>query len=329
MRSPVLLRSFLPTPCFQTPEVLFPPSSSHVRTSATPHLPSLFDYTPRSFLSPTLRHFTTPHFTASPGTQAASHEVSCTRSSHDVTDRMIRFSAARSHTRCRRTVTTTRGNGSLKGHAALTMTTLPSLPIEIFHHIVDELPRTWQKIRRRHDLKQLRLTCREIELKTRIRYGREFFFGLTVTVAPGCFEAPHSIMNDAIFRNSPTHLDICMDNDRTAFDETVDFQATIEYTKSGGFKMDLESLLTRAQRTTSLSLLSPRVSSGATMEIKGKIQDACHIMIRATLAIVSALSRLRLHSLDIGLNDPLSLETPVSLLYEMPSDSNAFDKCRD
>jgi len=65
------------------------------------------------------------------------------------------------------------------------------------------------------------------------------------------------------------------------------------------------------------------------MEIKGKIQDACHIMIRATLAIVSALSRLRLHSLDIGLNDPLSLETPVSLLYEMPSDSNAFDKCRD
>jgi len=206
------------------------------------------------------------------------------------------------------------------------MTTLPSLPIEIFHHIVDELPRTWQKIRRRHDLKQLRLTCREIELKTRIRYGREFFFGLTVTVAPGCFEAPHSIMNDAIFRNSPTHLDIWMDNDKTAFDETVDFQATIEYTKNGHFRMDLESLLNRTQRMTSLAILSPRVSSAATMEIRQKIEDAWHEAVRATLAAISALGRLRLHDLTVGLDEPLALTTPTSLLSDTPSDSRMFDE---
>ena len=59
------------------------------------------------------------------------------------------------------------------------MATLCSLPVEMFHHIVDEVPL-------KHDLKELRLTCREVEHKTRVRYGKVFFSAFNIAVGPEC-----------------------------------------------------------------------------------------------------------------------------------------------
>lgn len=81
------------------------------------------------------------------------------------------------------------------------MATLASLPVEIFQHIVDELPHTWDKnVRQRHNLKQCRLTCREIEAKTRIPFGKYFFSRYIIRVAPGAFDVAHQVMADDTFR---------------------------------------------------------------------------------------------------------------------------------
>lgn len=87
--------------------------------------------------------------------------------------------------------------------------TLLDMPIEMLDAIVDGLPEdSVTEHRRRDDLKQLRLTCREIEEKTRIRFGREFFFGLVARIVPGGFDTAQHVLDDAIFRQSVRSLDI-------------------------------------------------------------------------------------------------------------------------
>ncbi|KAF1836894.1 hypothetical protein BDW02DRAFT_645848 [Decorospora gaudefroyi] len=63
--------------------------------------------------------------------------------------------------------------------------TLPDLPVEIFNQIIDELPYSWlherpRRMRRKQEILSLRCLSRDVEIKTRIRFGEEFFFTLPI-----------------------------------------------------------------------------------------------------------------------------------------------------
>lgn len=65
---------------------------------------------------------------------------------------------------------------------------------ELLDIVIDGLPQSRiTKHLRREDLKQLRLTCRELEKRTRIRFGVEFFFRLVARATPGGFDTAQHI----------------------------------------------------------------------------------------------------------------------------------------
>jgi hypothetical protein len=155
------------------------------------------------------------------------------------------------------------------------MATLPSLPVELFHHIIDELPDTWTNHRYiKLDLKQFRFACREIDFKTRTGFSKHFFSCCEIRVGPGGFERAHQITADSIFRTQVEWLELCLDHLNAPFNDDADHKATTDYIMGGAFRSAFTKLTTQAVRVEGLMLVSPRVAFGASAVLKSSMIEA-------------------------------------------------------
>jgi len=131
------------------------------------------------------------------------------------------------------------------------MATLSSLPVDIFHHVIDELPvvKVQNGQSRKQDLKSLRLSCREIETKTRRRFGQEFFGALAVTLAnERRFESAHRISANGTFSNRVTQLCVRVHEKNEPLDSRIEYQDTMFCMTIGDFKSGFEKLVSAAAR---------------------------------------------------------------------------------
>jgi hypothetical protein len=92
--------------------------------------------------------------------------------------------------------------------------TLLDMLVEIIDAIVDELMETWQySMTCWHDIKKLRLVCRDLESKTRRRFASEVFSSLMPKITYGGFNSAHHILNDETFRNSVWDIELDFEHD--------------------------------------------------------------------------------------------------------------------
>jgi hypothetical protein len=170
--------------------------------------------------------------------------------------------------------------------------TLPDMPVEIFDHIIDQLPHTWNGNYRRHDLKNLRSASRKLENRTRIRFGKEFFRAHMIRIGPGSFRISHNVLNDADCRKSPRTLVISFG--RVPLDETADYEVAYMYASRGRFKSALNRCMSQSTRLESIILKSPRVLSEAPEGLLWTMNWAWWRVVRDTLCLLSVHTDLPL-----------------------------------
>jgi hypothetical protein len=197
------------------------------------------------------------------------------------------------------------------------LTNLSELPVELFHAIIDQVPTTQE---RRVILRNLRLSCRTMQMKTRVLFGQEHFSQLLVLAKPqGRPKLLGYILLDEIFRHSITRIHICVvDDDARSWnlnDWEVAYQSVLERVFKAGFRR----LMQRAPRIAELTMSSPEVQSEATDSIRALIDVFWSTLVGDILSVVFTTPGLRLTYLGIG--SQWGTSTPLKVLTDIPKDS--------
>jgi hypothetical protein len=201
---------------------------------------------------------------------------------------------------------------------------LLDMPVEIINAIVDELPNTWGHLMTcRHDIKQLRLVCTELESKTRRRFAQECFSSLTPMITPGGFSSAHHIMDDDTFRNSVCDIELHVGRGIGGpNDNDTDWDLTTDYIMDGIFESDFSVLVERAQLVKKVNILSPCIPSDATIEDEENINYGWQNVVMDAFAAMATPTGFQLKTFELGSNEGIS--TPIHLLENIPKASAIF-----
>jgi hypothetical protein len=212
------------------------------------------------------------------------------------------------------------------------METLPSLPVEIFHTIIDHLDDIHSKARgkritrkRKHHIHQLRLACREIEFKTRIRYGRQFS-STKIRIGPGGFQTAYRITADEIFRPNVNCLRLKTMFSLKWLHEYEDLDAMIHYIMNGNYISDLKKLLGLASGIKSLELVCSKGHYRVSGHRKDRFRIAWYKAIQETFRALSTLDSTRLNHLSVGSTKDTDMFTPMHFMCGIPNASTAFSQ---
>ncbi|KAH4225808.1 hypothetical protein HBI70_153810 [Parastagonospora nodorum] len=168
---------------------------------------------------------------------------------------------------------------------------------ELLDIVIDGLPEHHiTKHFKREDVKQLRLVCQELEKRTRIRFGKEFFFRLVARIVPGGLDTAQHILDDAIFRESVCSLDIEIGPKLPPlqFDRVMP-------SRNGTFAADFARVVTHPPSSLkSLSIKSPCAPEGASIKIFKMIHHGFYKVITDFLQAISSSKELQLDNLSLG-----------------------------
>ena len=204
--------------------------------------------------------------------------------------------------------------------------TLPDLPVELLEHIIDELPETYDGCcQRKHDLKSLRRVNRQLENKTRIRFGKDFFFAVVIGPGPGRFKNAHNVANDADFRQSVKTLDI--DGYAERFKKVPGIDLGSLCASNGAFGLDLDRCMREFTRINCIALISPRIPmlvlSSPLDRFRALVRFAWFRIVADLIRLLSVHAELPLVELILGSDDKadkLTCPIPIHLLYWTPTE---------
>jgi hypothetical protein len=212
-----------------------------------------------------------------------------------------------------------------KTHMDIAMSpTLLDMPVEMIDAIVDELPRSFEHLMVcRHDIKQLRRVCRELESKTRRRFAQECFSSLLPMITPGGFDSAHHIMGEDIFRNSVCDIELHVGRGIGDPDEDdTDWDLTTDYIMADGFRTDFWKVTKRAQRMKKVNIVSPCFPSDAMGEDRSNIILGWRKVVVDALEAMSHPEGFQLTTFELGSNE--GIPTPIHLLASIPKASTIF-----
>jgi hypothetical protein len=218
--------------------------------------------------------------------------------------------------------------------------TLSDLPVEIFHHIVDELPKyklsnADTAIPRPWYLREFRLVSRTIETKTRARFAHEFFASLAITVPLRPSERLQHISGDAILRDSVRNVKIHIrfpyelaiqdsdmepGHDKNHEKTLEDFLVKCSLTSSFGQFLKAIHCLKSLTVSTQLDPRYPALEHMSTM-CKGYNRMLWRIMAREVLKTVLLVESIRLENIQLGEHWVNQTEIPPSFLGDLPETS--------
>jgi hypothetical protein len=154
-------------------------------------------------------------------------------------------------------------------------------------------------------------------------------YRFVIHAAPNGFLNAYTAANDNNFRNSITAIDIYIMLDSGYPDLSTEFQTSLNYISSGAYKLDFESLMTRAPGMKRLNVLCSNRSPSGTLEAQRSAEDAWCQLVTDNLAVLTTLEHVRLKCLSVGDRWIGSMITPPKVLYGMPKDSTVFEELEE
>jgi hypothetical protein len=125
-------------------------------------------------------------------------------------------------------------------------------------------------------------------------------YRFVIHAAPNGFLNAYTAANDNNFRNSITAINIYIMLDSGYLDLSTEFQTSLNYISSGAYKLDFESLMTRAPGMKRLNVLCSNRSPSGTLEAQRSAEDAWCQLVTDNLAVLSTLEHVRLKCLSVG-----------------------------
>lgn len=207
------------------------------------------------------------------------------------------------------------------------MTTLPDLPVEIFHTIIDHFPPISRDTGGGGDLTSLRLACREIELKTRVRFGKESFYSLRLGPHHTDLKYALKVTRDDSSRNCADTLDLSNMNSSMAPMRTEEVQSMVDYMTHGDFSSDLDNIVTRLARLQILKLVTPSVRHGTLLdgEVEDEFINCWHKMTTDVLATIFKTDHVKLKALILRAGEGSPMATSVQVFRAISTDSSILD----
>jgi hypothetical protein len=205
--------------------------------------------------------------------------------------------------------------------------TLADMPVEIFHLIIDALPMVQHDgAPYRHSLKQLRQVNGQVEAKTRVRFGHEFFNTLHLSVPLGHSEVTDRVLMDPIFRNSIRTIEIYPHYDTNIFGGDISLEKLGKHVVEGSFKTDFERLMKAAKCVTSLVVegWNKRSADDRWNANRVNSKSIWQGLVKGVLTVLFTLKDVRLKNLRLGHHIPDELQTPLFLFCGLPKNSSTF-----
>jgi hypothetical protein len=220
--------------------------------------------------------------------------------------------------------------------------TLADLPVEIFHHIIDELPRykfsnTDTAIPRLWHFKELRLVSRSIERKTRARFAHEFFASLVIPVPLQLHKRTQHILADAIFRDSIRTINVNIYFPRKPFAQDCgnglghdkEYEKTLEdFLVKCSITSNFGQLLKTLHHVTGLTISTGRAPKVYCSQAKcrGNNMVLRRTIARETLRTVLMVETIRLENIQLGDEFENGTGIPPSLLRDLPETSTSLSE---
>jgi hypothetical protein len=211
-------------------------------------------------------------------------------------------------------------------------TTLTDMPLDIFHHIIDELPK--YRLVNEHavtprpwHLREFRLVSRTIETKSRVRFAQEFFTSIVVAVPLQLSERVQHISKDAILRNGVRNMKIRIDFPRElAIDDSdsklghdQNYRKKLEdYLIKCSFKSDFLTTIHHVKSLKVSSKLHSATSHGGDLMSRDDNRVVWRRMAREVLKTVLMVGAIRLENIQIGDNRSWGTEVHPGLLRDLP-----------
>jgi hypothetical protein len=203
--------------------------------------------------------------------------------------------------------------------------TLADMPVEIFHLIIDSLPMVLDDgAPHRQSLKQLRQVNREVETKTRVRFGHESFNKLHLPVPLGHSEVTERVLMDPIFRKSIRTIVIYPNYNAEIFDGNNSGRKLKNHIVEGSFQSDFKRLLQAAQYTSSLAVEGCNTRSaekGNIIDFKNH-ENIWRELVKGVLTVLFTLQDFQLKDLRLGHYTLYTLVLPLFLFWGLPKHSN-------
>jgi hypothetical protein len=205
--------------------------------------------------------------------------------------------------------------------------TLADMPVEILHLIIDSLPMVLDDgAPYRESLKQLRQVNREVEIKTRVRFGHESFNKLHLSVPLGHSEVTDRVLMDPIFRNSIRTIEIYPNYKAEIFDGNNSGRKLKNHIVEGSFQSDFKRLLQAAQCMTSLAVEGCIVRSAEKENIID-VENSENIwreLVKGVLTALFTLQDVRLKDLRLGHHRLYYLSMSSDLFGGLPKNSTSL-----
>jgi hypothetical protein len=205
--------------------------------------------------------------------------------------------------------------------------TLADMPVEILHLIIDSLPMVLDDgAPYRQSLKQLRQVNREVEIKTRVRFGHESFNKLHLSVPLGYSEVTKRVLMDPIFRKSIRTIEIYPNHNAEMFDGNNIGKKLKNHIVKGSFQSDFKRLLQAAQCMTSLAVEGCIVRSSEKENIID-VENSENIwreLVKGVPTVLFTLKDVRLKDLRLGHHRLYYLSMPSDLFRGLPKNSTSL-----
>lgn len=192
--------------------------------------------------------------------------------------------------------------------------TLVNMPVEIFHGIIDELPAVYRPYRAHRDLKILRQVCREVELKTRVRFGQECCRSVVLCLAPAGSPQKLGYLGDDIFRHCVREVELRIHDPDVIMKDESSSDLVLDHETETDLEQGLLTILRLVPGVEHFSLTCSKTAQDTTEEDSNKTRRCWHKLVALTVQLLSAQKVVRLQSLQLGGHDETIFPIPIFVL---------------
>lgn len=202
---------------------------------------------------------------------------------------------------------------------------LPGMPVEIFHAVIDEMMADeHDPSARRRDMQSLRQVCRDIELKTRVRYGQEVFTCRVLFVTRDSLAKMDAILSDDLFRDCVRDVTVLIDHSSPSSSDDVDWDALLSNVDIINLQQHLNKMFQRLLQVKRIAIDSPSLSTSASRELRMSVEGRWNEVVAMILDAIMAQDRLSFETLEIGCCSSEAVLILARLLKGLPKDSTAL-----
>jgi hypothetical protein len=203
--------------------------------------------------------------------------------------------------------------------------TLPEMPVEIFHAVIDEMLEDKQdRGARRREMQTLRQVCRDIEVKTRVGYGQEVFARRALFVTPDSLAKMDAILSDEVFRGCVRDITVLIDHSSPSSGDDADWDELLSNVDITNLQQHLNKMFQRLRQVERIAIDSPSLSSDASSELRKNVEERWNEVVATTLDAIMAQERLCVETFEIGCCSSEAVPIPAHLVKGLPRDSTAL-----